>query len=125
MDFETTVDVDAPPEKVWAVLEDVERWPEWTASISKVERVGSGDFGTGSKARIKQPGFPRLVWEVTRFSPGSSFAWETRSPGMTTVADHRITPTATGSRVELSIAQRGPLAEGSTGSSCAGAPAAT
>ena len=107
MDFETTVDIDAPPEKVWAVLEDVERWPEWTASMTKVERLDSGEFGMGSKVRIKQPAFPPAVWEVSRFAAGASFAWTAKSPGVTTVGDHRVTPTATGSKVTLSITQAG------------------
>lgn len=110
MEYETTVHIEAPPEKVWAVLTDVESWPEWTASMTNVERLDSGEFGMGSKARIKQPGFPRLVWEVTRLAPGSSFAWEAKSAGMTTVADHRISPTGHGSTATVSISQRGPLA---------------
>jgi hypothetical protein len=30
MQFSITTEVDAPPEVVFAVLSEVERWPEWT-----------------------------------------------------------------------------------------------
>jgi len=33
MDFETTIEIDATRDEVWAVLLDVEKWPEWTKSI--------------------------------------------------------------------------------------------
>lgn len=110
MEVETTVAVDAPPEKVWAVLEDVERWPEWTASMSKVERLDSGAFGVGSRVRIKQPGMPSAVWEVSRFAPGASFAWTSKAPGLNSFGDHRVTPTATGSSATLVFKQSGAFA---------------
>ena len=109
MDFETTVAIEAPPEKVWAVLQDVERWPEWTKSMRRVERLDGGDFGMGSKVRIKQPGFLPVVWEVTRFAPGTSFGWSTKSPGAYVVADHHVTPTASGSTVKLTVSMSGPV----------------
>ena len=40
--FSITVDVAAPAQRVWEVMSDVERWHEWTASVTKVKRVGNG-----------------------------------------------------------------------------------
>ena len=40
MQFSITTEVDAPPEVVFAVLSEVERWPEWTPTVTRVERLG-------------------------------------------------------------------------------------
>src|SRR5579884_3082507 len=67
MDYEVSIDIDAPAELVWAEMSDVERWPESTRSISSVRRLDRGPFGLGSRARVKQPRFTPLVWTVTHF----------------------------------------------------------
>ncbi|MFG1999624.1 SRPBCC family protein [Spirillospora sp. NPDC048911] len=109
MHHEVIVEIDAPAETVWRLLEDVERWPEMTASITRVERLTDGPFGKGTQARVHQPKFPAAVWTVTEFEPGRSFTWVARTPGMTTVASHEITP-GTPVTVRLALAQTGPLA---------------
>jgi uncharacterized membrane protein len=58
--------------------------------VSEVERLDSGDFGAGSRARVKQPGMPRLVWEVTEYVPGEVFSWASKVPGVTTTGGHRL-----------------------------------
>ena len=35
--FETTIEIEAPRETVWSTLADVERWHEWTASVTSIE----------------------------------------------------------------------------------------
>jgi len=97
-----TVDIDAPPNEVWAVLKDVESWPSWTPIVQQVTRLDSGPFTVGSKARILQPRMRPAVWEVTRFEEGRRFTWMSRAPVMTE-ADHLIEPRGTGSRAMLSI----------------------
>ena len=61
MNYETSIAIDAPPEQVWTVLTDVERWPEWMASMTSVTLIGGAGLAVGSKARIKQPKMPALV----------------------------------------------------------------
>jgi uncharacterized membrane protein len=109
--YEVSVHIDGPAERVWTVLSDVERWPTWTASMSEVRRLDSEPFGVGSRARVKQPRFPAVVWRVTEFEPGRSFAWQAESPGGRTLADHRVSEApAGGVDVTLLIEQSGPLA---------------
>ncbi|HEX2316452.1 MAG TPA: SRPBCC family protein [Thermomonospora sp.] len=110
MRYEVTVTIDAPLERIWEILVDVERWPEWSASMSRVERLDPGPFGPGSRARIKQPRLPSAIWQVTEFSQGSSFTWVARTPGMTTTAGHTLSPAAGGTELRLTLHQTGPLA---------------
>ena len=68
----------------------MESWPEWTQSIEKVEWLGEKSLAVGGKVRIKQPGMPPLVWELTEVVPGASFTWRTGSPGVTSVGSHAL-----------------------------------
>jgi uncharacterized protein YndB with AHSA1/START domain len=108
-DFSITFDLGAPPERVWAAMSDIERWPEWTPTVTRVERLDRGPLGVGSRVRILQPKLPPAVWEVTELDAGRSFTWVTRSPGVRVTAQHRVEPTPDGSRVTLSLAFSGLL----------------
>jgi uncharacterized protein YndB with AHSA1/START domain len=107
--FSIEVDVDAPPERVWQVMSDVERWPEWTPSVLSVQREDTGPLRVGSRARIRQPKLVRADWEVTALQPGREFTWITRSPGVVVTARHAVEPTGRGTRATLSIRYDGLL----------------
>lgn len=110
MRYEAAVKVRASVEEVWAVLTDVERWPEWTRSIQRVECLEDGPFGLGSTVRIKQPRLPAAIWRVTEFDPQRWFSWTARGGGVTSVADHRLAPGNGEVAVTVGIRQSGPLA---------------
>ena len=104
------VTIDAPIERVWDVFSAVERWPEWTASVTSLTLLEGTGVVPGARVRIKQPRFPHLVWEVTEVEPGVSWTWVSSSPGARTAATHLLSsrgPTST--RVEQIIEQTGPL----------------
>jgi len=107
---ERSIEIAASPDVIWSTLSDVERWPEWTHSVSEVERLDAGDFGVGSRARVKQPGMPRLVWEVTEYAPGEVFSWASKIPGVTTTGGHHLTTTGNSVTVTLMLDQEGFLA---------------
>jgi uncharacterized membrane protein len=104
------VDIAASAERVWEVILDVESWPQWTPSMTSVQRLDAGPLGLGSRARIKQPGLPPLVWQVTDLDEGSRFTWVARTPGLTAAATHEVTRAPGGSRLTLTVAWSGPLA---------------
>jgi hypothetical protein len=75
--------------------------------MTSVERLDSGPLRVGSRARIKQPGLPVYVWEVTGLDEGASFTWVTHSPGVVVTAGHEVSATASGSRLTLSVTWTG------------------
>jgi uncharacterized membrane protein len=108
MHTEVTFAVDAPADRVWAVLADVERWPTWTASMSRV--VIDGPLEVGAVAKIRQPKLPATAWTVTEVVPGRSFSWESKAPGSRAVGGHEITPTGDATcEMRLMLDQTGPV----------------
>jgi uncharacterized membrane protein len=108
--FNVAVDIGAPPEKVFGVLCDVERWPEWTPTMTSVQRLDNGPFGVGSTAQVRQPRLRPAVWKVTDLEDGRNFTWVTRAPGLHMKAGHGVERRGSGSRVELSFEMSGLLA---------------
>jgi uncharacterized membrane protein len=103
------IDIHASPDRVWQVMSDVERWPEWTASISRVRLYTGSPLEVGSRAIVKQPRFPAAQWLVTEVEQDRGFVWVSIGPGLTVTARHEIEPMAEGSRVTLSLEYAGIL----------------
>lgn len=111
MHHEVAVDIDAGPADVWSALVDIQRWPEWTESMTSVRRIDEGEFRVGSEARVKQPRLREATWRVAALEPGSEFTWESSGPGIRTIGGHRIIARNDGScRVTLSVDLHGPVA---------------
>jgi uncharacterized protein YndB with AHSA1/START domain len=102
-DFSIAVDIAAPPERVWAVMADVERWPEWTPTVTRVHRLDDERFAVGSRVRIRQPRLPPAVWQVSELLEGRSFTWVNRGPGVRVDAKHSVEPASGGARATLSL----------------------
>jgi uncharacterized membrane protein len=107
---ERSIDIEAPPDVVWRVMSDVEKWPEWTASMRRIERIGDGPLAKGSSARVAARGGPPAVWTVTELEKGRSFKWEAKTSGTLAVANHVVEPAGEGSRVTLTLTINGGLA---------------
>jgi uncharacterized membrane protein len=103
------INISAPPSRVWQLVEDVESWPQWSPTMTDIKRLDSGPFGPGSRAKVKQPGMPTLVWQVTDLAEGAEFTWVTRSPGIATSACHQVSEIAGGTRLTLTLTWSGPF----------------
>lgn len=110
MHFVTSVEIAAPPDRVWRILADIDHWPDMSPSITRVERVDPAPLSAGARVRIKQPRMAAMTWRVTEFEPGRSFEWQATNPGIVTVGTHELQATATGTEVTLGITHSGPLA---------------
>ncbi|WP_431234670.1 SRPBCC family protein [Mycolicibacterium psychrotolerans] len=103
----SSVGIEAPADLVWDVFSDVEHWPDWTPSVTRLRGLDGAHLAVGRRFAIKQPRLPKLVWTVTDIEPGVSWTWEQRSPGGLTSARHEVTPAAGGAVVRQELAQRG------------------
>jgi uncharacterized membrane protein len=110
MHFEISIDIDAPQQRVWDVLVDLEAWPRRIDTVEEVELLTPAPLATGSRVRLKQPKLGEGVWDVTVWDPPSYLEWIQRSTGITSVAGHRVeTLDADRARLTLTLDMRGVL----------------
>lgn len=88
--FEVSVGLTAAAPAAWSLMSDVCRWPEWMPTVQQVRPLGSPGLALGARFEVRQPRLRPAVWQVTQIEPGRSFAWQTRSIGLTTRAEHVI-----------------------------------
>src|SRR3954468_24166859 len=106
----TRIDVEARGERVWEVLREVERWPEWAPTVTSVRRLDDGPLAVGARVRVEQPRIPATEYVVTELEPGRSFTWVASGPGVRTTARHLLEELgASGTRVTLVVEQAGPV----------------
>jgi len=84
MRFDSSIDIDAPAERVWALVDKLEEWPQWMPSIKKIERVSQGPLTAGSQLCVtaKVSGLTvRLLMTITEFLPGRNVVLEGKALG--------------------------------------------
>lgn len=94
--IEQSVDVAAPPEKVWELVSDLPRLAEWSPQV--VKSLTRGPLREGSRLlNLNRRGL--LVWptrsKVVRFEPGREIAWRIKENGSTWSFTLEPTPTGT------------------------------
>ena len=107
-----TIQIDAPPEAVWAALTDLDRYPEWNPLF----REASGQVAAGNRVTLRSvhPANGRLMTvrpKITVADPGAELRWVSSLPGIIS-GEHRftLTPADGGTRLEQSETFRGLLA---------------
>jgi uncharacterized protein YndB with AHSA1/START domain len=103
--------IEAPPQVVWSVMSDIERWPHWTATAESAKRGEAGPLRVGATARMKIVGAGAAgIWTVTSLEEGRAFVWENNAAGVRSIAGHEISADGAGSKVRLWIHQTGLMA---------------
>ena len=86
MPIRAEVEIEAPPERVWALVGDVRRMPQWSPELRRLLVLGRGPVAVGATLLgLNRRGL--VVWptvsRVTRLEPGRAVAWRTRESGAT------------------------------------------
>lgn len=105
--FSISIDINATAERVYDVMTDIDRWHEWTPSITSIRRLDGGGFEIGKRAMIRQPKFPPATWTISRIEPGRRFEWINKGPGLKVTGHHSVEPAANGSRATLALSYEG------------------
>ncbi|HEX5040695.1 MAG TPA: SRPBCC family protein [Candidatus Limnocylindria bacterium] len=90
MRFETSIEIDAPQQRVWEVVSDLEAWPQRIETVDTVELLTPAPITTGSRVRLKQPKLPKGTWDITVWDAPSYFEWVQKAGGITSKAGHRV-----------------------------------
>ena len=74
-ELRTAIDIDAPADKVWAILTDLSQFADWNPFIQEAE--GEVREGAKLRVRIEPPGGKAMTFTptVTRVAPEQSFRW--------------------------------------------------
>jgi hypothetical protein len=73
LEYAVACRIEAPPERVWELLTDAAKFPEWNSTVSKL----GGTIALGEKLAIEVPLAPGRTFtpKVTRFEPPRSMEW--------------------------------------------------
>jgi uncharacterized membrane protein len=108
MHFEKTIEIDAPQQRVWDVLSDLEAWPGRIETVDVVELLTPAPITKGSQVRLNQPKLPEGTWDITVWDAPSYFEWTQKTSGITSVAGHRVEALGEGrARLTLTLDMRG------------------
>ena len=95
MRFESSIEINAPATKIWALVDRLEEWPQWMPSIKKIERtskelltVGSKLFVTAKVSRLTV----RLLMTITKFVPERSVVLEGKALGTRLIRFYTLEP---------------------------------
>jgi len=106
---EATLETKAPPDRVWRIWSDVNRWPEWNPDMKESRIDGALKLGATGTIDTRSGGKHDVV--VTHFEDGHSFELEsTALPGTKMAIRATVTPSGSGSMISQGFEPRGLLA---------------
>jgi len=101
MNFSSSIEIDAPPEKVWALVNDLEEWPQWIPSIKKIEKLSEGPLGAGSQIRVTAKSIitVKLLMTITEFVPPQHAVMRGKVMGTEMTRHYTFEPVNQGTRL--------------------------
>ena len=113
MRFESIIDINAPAEKVWALIDKLEEWPQWMPSIKKIEMVSKGPLTVGSQLSVtaKVSGLTvTLLMTITEFVPERRVVLEGKALGTKLTRFYMLEPVNGKTKVTIGGEVSGALA---------------
>lgn len=94
MGFESSIEINATPERIWTTLSDPEEWPRWIPSLKKIEKLSADPPGVGSQFRItaKAGMTVRLSIKITEFVPKERVVMQGKVMGTRITRYYSLTP---------------------------------
>ena len=110
--IKTTIRIDASPQTVWSIMDDLERYPEWNRLTPDLTgRTTVGSVVRGTLVKENAPRIP-LSPTIRAIVGAREFRWLTSVPGFHAEHYFKLTPTADGgTELEHSEDFDGPVAE--------------
>lgn len=106
--YGTRIVIDRSRDEVWKVLSALEKWPQWTPTMTSVRHMSGS--GVGAVYEVRQPGLPKSHLTITDWNEGQSFTWVAREKPSSTVADHVLTTIDENhTEATLTISMSGPM----------------
>jgi carbon monoxide dehydrogenase subunit G len=95
MRFESSIEINAPATKVWALVDRLEEWLQWMPSIKKIERTSKESLTVDSKlfvtAKVSRLTV-RLLMTITKFVPERSVVLEGKALGTKLIRFYTLEP---------------------------------
>jgi uncharacterized protein YndB with AHSA1/START domain len=99
--FEVEIEIDRPPEAVFALLTDVGRLPEWQGSAVSAEAEAAVAEGTRIRETRRFLGRDfRIVQEVTAYDPPHRFDFRSVEGPLPLRVSHTLEPSGGGTRLD-------------------------
>ncbi|WP_153415581.1 SRPBCC family protein [Nocardia macrotermitis] len=95
--LEATIEIAAPPERVWAVLSDLKRMPEFSPDTIRMVPLGTVRAGTWTVNLNHNKYYYPTSSRILRFEPDRVFSF--RMNENRTIWSYTLEPTASGTRV--------------------------
>ncbi|HSZ32741.1 MAG TPA: hypothetical protein VK772_05485, partial [Puia sp.] len=70
--------INARPQDIFKVLMNVERWNQWTKSITEISILNSRQLAPGVKIKVLQPKLPPTIWIIKEIITDKLLTWEKR-----------------------------------------------
>jgi hypothetical protein len=88
--LETEIEINASPQTVWSVLDDISRYSEWNPTVPKIS--GKTKVDSVVELRLVQPNTPDLVLEPTivRFVGARELRWISYGPDLSMLSAEHI-----------------------------------